>query len=201
VRDEPLTSYRRCLRCGRETDASQASCPSCGATLAAKRPLLPLTAGGRAAYAREVTREARIFLVGVGCLLLLVWASACATGAIEGDDRSIFALVFANRHPVGAVGAALLGAGVLFWLTDWIVFAYLGGLVWILVAASPFLCLLRAPSGPPSTTPVVVGTPEHVHVALVWGAVALAPLYRFRELAGHRRRLAEQPARDDGDPR
>jgi hypothetical protein len=189
-----------CRYCGKAIDSSSRKCPHCGATLGkrdANRPVL--TEGGTANFVPKATREARLFLTGMGTVLLVLWVSATMTGVEffqeQGDDRSLFYLVVVNRAWLLGGGAGLLGAGALFWTTEKMAFAYLGALAWFAVAWSPIACLATAPDGGRrSRAPVVVrpmAVPRLIGGVAAWLVIATLPLYRFRDLARARERLNE----------
>ncbi len=204
--DAPAT----CRFCGKTLHAAVARCPHCGARLVkragAERHPPDLVEGGRAVFVRKRTDEARYFLIGLGAILLVLCASAYLTGEevfdAQGDHISLFYLLVLNRLAVGVVGAGLLASGLAFWATGAIGFAYLGGVLWIAVALSPALCLLTIPEAdrptarPRRVSPLAGG--RAAVGAFFWLVLAGMPLYHFRELAVHRKKL-EPPDEDDGD--
>ena len=137
-------------------------------------------------------REAQAFLIGLGALALLLFASTSLSDPEpfyrRGDDRHLFVLLIENARLFGIAGAWLLLPGLGFWYTRKLAFAYVGALGWAFLLTTPWLVLLSDPGPGPKAdvAELEVGAVEVkniVKATLFWLTMMALPLYRFRELA------------------
>ncbi|MBX3465914.1 MAG: hypothetical protein KF878_03320 [Planctomycetes bacterium] len=192
-----------CRFCDRPVPEGTDRCPHCGGRYVpgARRSVVPPAAAGRAAEVARQVGEARLFLVGMGALLLLLWTSATLTGT-EGfrsweARQSLFYFLVAHRHVFGLIGAGLLTAGGGFWATNRLGYAYAGGLLWLALVLSPLLLLLFSAGAGDLTTELdgehVAGAGSLLPALFAWATVATLPLYYFRELGRLRRAERADP--------
>jgi hypothetical protein len=173
-----------CRFCGGSIDECE-RCPHCGARLR-KAPERAVLAPVAESGIESATREARLFLVGAGVVLLLLWLSAASLRADDFGRGSFFGAVVASREAILGLGAGLLASGALFWRTGRVGFAYVGGVAWIGVALLPLFVYLRVVAALAEAT----GEATAIVWPALWLAAATTPLVRFRELAIARERVA-----------
>lgn len=189
-----------CRFCGKTlAEPSSERCEHCGGRIAPPRAIdrdRPDIEAGRVVEIARREREARLFLTGLGFLLVVLWLSASMTGTsafrTEEARRFIFYSIVVYRNVFGLVGAGLFLSGAAFWATGNIRFAQLGGLVWMMFILSPIVVAL----GPSGVVDFLASGEGSVRVSgrgvgfnspllslAVWVIFSAIPLYHFRELA------------------